>query len=590
MKEKLKSALSQKQLLKILSETDTEISDQVVGDVHTIDVNMMAAINDAEQHLKSSLVDIFHEKPVEVLDAFSELDRSSAEHFEYDFFYMVSFYEAILEKGVYQVEPVIDVSVKLFDQMAGDVSQFVLVAKSGRFCANQQESGLTNAIDYSLDKRGSYLSFVSAFISHLFLIAPERARDYIQKLLSTSDPKLSSIALSSVSSACELYRPNEIISIVEMFKGDQFHMLIPELINILLNIWNSSGEFEKDIERLLIEFVSYQQPKVFQTCVSFLYFSANKLNVDQCLVLLWEIVQFPNEAFGSSLSGLSGVLASLFDLRPIKVIFIVELLLTVNNNNVDLLKSCHQLIEKLRSRKDVSYHLLCHWLTSANPALCQSFYLLFRPTQLQQNIWSKSIWLEDEQLAFVARKVIAYFLLDSEPSKGCWILLRLIETTDTPETKVYIANLIYRYLFLNYPATINEYVLSEKGNIDDDYVEDLISAFTEYFSGFEGALPLLELQPTYRERNILERHQSELRQSVRDELPESPLEKLFPTSQVLYGNESVAYLLVPEGHEKVRQNHPMIVNNYSIEIPRMTIVDPIELEYTMKSFKLEGLL
>ena len=77
-------------------------------------------------------------------------------------------------------------------------------------------------------------------------------------------------------------------------------------------------------------------------------------------------------------------------------------------------------------------------------------------------------------------------------------------------------------------------------------------------------------------------------EEAHEEASKSSLMSLFTTQRLLYGNSSIYYLHKGDG-EQVRQEMEMQSYSHSKEMPRLNVLDPETLDYTLQVYRYEGM-
>jgi len=203
----------------------------------------------------------------------------------------------------------------------------------------------------------------------------------------------------------------------------------------------------------------------------------------------------------------------------------------------------------------------------------------------------KPICLMAEDLAitpseqiFLCRKVIGWFFF--KPITATSILVSVLRVCDK-ETALEVQKLLVQYLLENYGG-VRKYLESipnddpAKGRI-----EKCVAVNIAYMSALNSVPIIKELQPSEHHRRIerlrVADHMHEVHKQARNQ---SPFLSMVKRSVLLYGNRSLSFRKDGDGQLRPVEMD-LKPHGISFEMPRMEVVDPVGLDYTLRVFRTE---
>lgn len=120
------------------------------------------------------------------------------------------------------------------------------------------------------------------------------------------------------------------------------------------------------------------------------------------------------------------------------------------------------------------------------------------------------------------------------------------------------------------------------------HVRTAVERHEAYLDGLKSIGTVPELRPSERQRTMeWHRHADQMNESFRAARKKSIFADLVSESTLLYGTRSVSYL--QQGPETPRRFEvPLSSFGYSMEVPRIDIVDPVGLQQMLMAFKRES--
>lgn len=320
-------------------------------------------------------------------------------------------------------------------------------------------------------------------------------------------------------------------------------------------------------------------------------FNTQEMPATLLQLLIEHLKQVDSESIGTLENidyGISRLLD--FENKEIGLDFLEHLLLahdesvSVNVFDSSFSKICHnaKLLNKVATR----------WFTRGDRALCEAVYKVTR-THLRDGprieVDASELRACDyDHIVFIARKAIGYFFM--QPVTAASMVISLMHHVSDDETLGTLGELLFDPLLMNYPGGTRDYV-KERANQESGKVKQTIDSALvsiEHYLEVLRSVPVLPaLHVSQSQRESYRRHTSEaMAKSMKTAEKRSFFSNLFATSTLLYGNKSINYIYTGTG-EPHRMETPLSSHSISMEFPRMDNIDPYELNYMLRVFKLE---
>lgn len=188
---------------------------------------------------------------------------------------------------------------------------------------------------------------------------------------------------------------------------------------------------------------------------------------------------------------------------------------------------------------------------------------------------------------FICRKAIGWFFL--MPKTAASVLVSVLRVCDD-DTAQEVQKLLVDPLLLNYSG-VREYL--QKLAADDtarNRVEQVLAQNESYLEALRAILLIKELQPSEHHRQIERLSMADqMRDANKKAQDQSVLLNLVKRSVLLYGNRSLSFIKNQENEFR-----PMEIDlkrfGVSFEMPRMELVDPVGLDFTLRVFRMEKIV
>lgn len=262
--------------------------------------------------------------------------------------------------------------------------------------------------------------------------------------------------------------------------------------------------------------------------------------------------------------------------------------------------SAHDELTSLEALDSFSYALLqlppdqlaevvMGWLLSLDPNLGRATMSLVgdhlgdKPLILQLD--GATLDLPDADRILLAHRVIGWLFF--HPITAASLVVGLLEGAGDAATKV-IADILFDPLLINFSGNLGDW-LAERAQDDSDPVQpilaDLLARLEAYIEGLRQVGRIKELRPSERERLIENHRQHEsMRQAHKQAEKKSIFMSIVSRQVLLYGTRSISYFDGPGG-KQLRNEIKMHSFSHSIEAPRLDILEPFDLDYTLRVFR-----
>lgn len=278
--------------------------------------------------------------------------------------------------------------------------------------------------------------------------------------------------------------------------------------------------------------------------------------------------------------------------KPEKAIQLLEELLLTQPN--ELTMEVFDCTAREILNKALISKVLTRWFLRGDRVLCAAVHIIVdahHVDDLPLEIDPTELELADSvHILFIARKAIGY--LFGQPISVSTILISLMRNTTDDEVLKELGGLLFNPLLLNFTGKTRDYI-TRQSRLESCKVKAIIdqalNAIDEYLKELLSVGNLTALHPSEKHQEAYRRHFSQLMtESWKAAEAQSPILNLFSKSLLLYGRKSISYVYSSDGQPH-RMESPL--QSYSIEkdVPRMGELDPIGLDYMLRSFRNERL-
>lgn len=201
------------------------------------------------------------------------------------------------------------------------------------------------------------------------------------------------------------------------------------------------------------------------------------------------------------------------------------------------------------------------------------------------DIGDTALALDDADRILLAHRAVGWLFIHSITAAS--LLLGLLKGASEVATHA-ILDILFDPLLINYSGELAEW-LTERAKTaaepEQAAIANLLTRLEAYIGGLRKAGRIKELRPSERERLIEQhRHHRSMQEAHNAAEKKSVFLSIVSRSVLLYGNRSISYFKGPDG---TTQRNEMKLHTYShsIESPRLDILEPFDLDYTLRVFR-----
>ncbi|VFM95209.1 MAG: hypothetical protein BECKG1743D_GA0114223_100415 [Candidatus Kentron sp. G] len=550
------------------------------------------AERDDRDPLSEELARLHNEGKIDVVAAFRELrnDKRSP-----DFFATEMTFEKILPRIEAPISDVMECVLHLFREAGQDLAIGSIIGSYTDFCA-AEPSRPREAVGLIEASEGKLAGLLTPS-----LVAGSRldAEYYLNEAIRLSAHPDMGIREKAILSLGRIEYPQ--------------NSNLPE--KALMTLEHAIGEEDDDplIANIIWSaFDLYKKRESLETRVTGLIDTALSKGADLTLyaasrILWFENKKIPEPLLDRLLSNLrrvnpskKGVLQNIgYGLRKLlagkdseKAIRFIEDLLIANPESLSLDEFDGVTGELLRDKEGLLNRVMTRWFLRGERVLCEAIHHIVSHRGLSNDlalaVHSNELHSTDaKHILFLARKVIGYLFF--RPVTAAGIVLSLVQHAEDDETKKALLELLFDPLLINYPGKVGDY-LKEHADSGNESVKaackKAMAGFEQYGKELESANDIPELHPYQSQREAYGRHHfRQMSEVTRQGKEKSMLGDLFSESVLLYGRGSIVYVYA--GDKTNRKEIPFQRHRFSTEIPRLSVLAPFDLDYTLRAFQAE---
>jgi len=273
---------------------------------------------------------------------------------------------------------------------------------------------------------------------------------------------------------------------------------------------------------------------------------------------------------------------------PVAVIDFLQVALVKHYGKLSMETFTHT-ASALRQDLPLIGSLITRWFLNGEPALCEAIRDLiagYHGNTPRLAVDVAHIDTSDPNaIAFLARKVIGYLFF--RPATVIAIVASLMAIVPPPMAKD-VGQLTFETMLVNYSGEAQD-ALREEMNAHEEPLKTLLAEPLQQLEAYLAQLPegplLGALQPSQAHREIQTRRRRDLIRAAAEQAESrSVFASLFKKSVMLYGRSSIHYIHTP-GQEPRRMQTSLQKHGVRMEVPRMSIIDPIGLDYILRTFR-----
>ncbi|HHG3166102.1 TPA: hypothetical protein ACPVXP_001573 [Vibrio parahaemolyticus] len=356
------------------------------------------------------------------------------------------------------------------------------------------------------------------------------------------------------------------------------------MLRSILYFGEGFPSYWSQIEDLLIVFVEEASPEVLHAISDILAFQRVELPNNIFHLMIKQLSNVSSE-HNRTISNIDYVLVKLVKTHSSSLaVELLESTLALGVSIADLGYFSRELLSKHR---DLLNHITTRWFLSGETSLCHSVL------ELLQTVTSKDIELkaelvlidDDVRQVFASRKAVGWLFM--RPIAAASFILSIYEVASTTSRKN-LEEILYDPLLLSYPGELKRFLqLCVKQDVQEKLCGNLLEKLEDYHADIEKISGMKELMaPSENLSTYWKDANKEMESAYENASKFSILRDIATTQTLLYGNSSIYYLHQGDG-TRVRQEMKMQSFSHSTEMPRLNVLDPESLDYTLRIFRYE---
>ncbi|CAH7022509.1 conserved hypothetical protein [Vibrio coralliirubri] len=540
-------------------------------------------IRSNDEALKGALADLHNSGDIDLVNIVSVVDKASI---EYNSFSILSAFESTLPSLNSSVEDVLHCLVLIKQQTGRDMA---IGGAYQRFCKAENHRP-RDSVKFILEQSelSTYASFLSSSILSFNSNQMIEAIQTIESLVASANKMVRSQAYLTLGNidvdeahACAIWellyssttseqenscRAGILRAII--FFGGRFPSYWPQIEDLISTTFDDTN---KEVLYVISELVAFQSVTLPKSILNILLKKLANVspehtdtidNIDHLLVRL-----ISNDTPSVAVELLESILA-----------------VGVKVSMLDYFSN-----ELLSKHQELLNHITTKWFLSGTSSLCSGV------SELVNDLTSKDLTLEAEielleqgiKQEFVSHKAVGW--LFTRPIAAASFILSIYNVASTT-TRKQLEQVLYEPLLLSYPGELKQFFQSciDKG-MNENLCERLLNRLQAYHSGIEQVSGLNELMAPSENLSAYWRESNKDMQAAYEKASRSSfISQIATTQKLLYGNSSIYYVHQGNG-DQVRQEVQMRSFSHSTEMPRLNVLDPENLDYTLRVYRHERL-
>lgn len=561
-----------------------EVSNTKEGLLTLINELYFEEINSDEKVLEEALADLHNSGNIDFVNIVSAVEKSSS---RYDFFTVLCAFEKALPSLHVGIEDVLHCLVNLTQLAGRDLAAGGVYRAFERFCRMKTHRP-RDSVKFILEQSelSAYAPFLSSSILSFDSDSVIEAIQTTESLIANRNKVVRHQAYFTLGSldidesqACTIWKllHNSVTNEEEsgcraailraiLYFGEKFPFYWPQIEDLISTF---SGVTQPEALYVMSELTAFQRIDFPESVLNLLL---NKLanvtpdhkgiidNIDHLLVKLVEK--------GASSRA-------------------VELLESVLAAGVEVPALDYFSRELLTRHRALLNHIITKWLLSGTSSLCRGV------SDLLQDVSGSDIELEAEMALlgdevkqeFVSHKAVGW--LFTRPINAASLILSIYRVASATTCNK-LEQVLFDPLLLSYPGDLKRFFQSRTDSEEGSLYDRLLERLQAYHSDIEKVSGMKELMAPSENVNLYWKELNKGMEEAHEEASKSSLMSLFTTQRLLYGNSSIYYLHRGDG-EQIRQEMEMQSYSHSTEMPRLNVLDPETLDYTLRVYRHEGM-
>ncbi|OKY25037.1 hypothetical protein [Thalassotalea sp. PP2-459] len=540
-------------------------------------------IQSDDKSLQRALSELHNSKDINLISLIGNIDRSSCEQ---DFFALLHVFEGAIPLLEDNTENILNCLTNLTIQAGRDLAVGGVYRAFQDYCSlslsRARESILIILNQHKLDPYAPFLSnailaypkdnLVEAIQTAEKLIAHENEFVRRQGYFSLSMLDVEEVQASIIWKLFSISANNE-----------EDNDCCASLLRAVLRFGEKFPHYWQEVEGLLTTINNTNSPEAQYTISDILAFQQAEIPENILLLLIQNLTNISPEHKGI-VDKVDHVLVKLVEKGQVDSA--INILESVISDNVKFSSLDYFSSELLSKHQNLVNHLVTKWFLSGETALCHGILdLIHDSTDKNIEIQADTALLTDEaSKLFVCRKAIGWLFM--RPIAAASLILSIYDSVST-QSHNDLEHALFSPLFLSYPGELSRYFQScIESEVQVQLCQNLLDKLQAYNADLGQVAGLKELRAPSENVNAYWKQFNKSMSEAHEEASKSSIVNLFTTQRLLYGNSSIYYVHTGNG-ERVRQEMQMQSISHSAELPRLNVLDPEVLDYTLRVYRNE---
>lgn len=551
--------------------------------LEAIDKLYFQEITSGDKPLQSALSELHNSKDIDLIALIGNVDKSSCDQ---DFFALLHVFESVLPLLDDNTENILNCLTHLTMQAGRDLAVGGVYRAFQDYCSlslgRTRDSILIILSQHKLD---SYAPFLSSAI----LAYPKdnliEAIQTVEKLIAHENEivrRQGYFALSML--GVDEAQANIIWKLfIISANNEKDNDCCASLLKAVLHFGEKFPHYWQQIEELLVAINKTSSPEAQYTISDTLAFQRAEIP-ENILKLLIQNLTSISPGHKGIIDKIDHVLVKLVEKDQITIA--INLLESVISNGVEFSSLDYFSRELLCKYQELGDHIVTKWFLSGETTLCHGVLdIIHDSTDKNIEIQADMALLADEtSKLFVCRKAIGW--LFTRPIAAASFILSIYDSVSN-QSRNDFEHALFSPLLLSYPGELSRYFQScSESEIQVQLCQHLLDKLQAYNCNLEKVSGLKELRAPSENVNAYWKQFNKSIAEAHEEASKSSIVSLFTSQTLLYGNSSIYYVHTGNG-ERVRQETQMQSISHSTELPRLNVLDPEVLDYTLRVYRSE---
>lgn len=562
-----------------------EVSDTKEGLLALICELYYEEISSDHKVLEQALTELHNSGSIELVNIVSTVEKCSS---RYDFFTILHAFENVLPSLDASIEDVLRCLVNLTHLAGRDLAAGGVYRAYERFC-RMETNRPRDSVRFILEQSdvSAYAPFLSSSILSYGSGSVVEAIQTTERLIAIGNSAVRHQAYFTLGSidagelqACTIWE-----QLCSSVTNEEESGCRAAILRAILHFGEKFPLYWTKIEDLISTFSEVTHPEALYVISELTAFQRIDFPESVMNLLLNQLATIAPEHKGT-IDNIDHLLVKLVEKGACSDA--LKLLESLVAADVEILAFDYFSRELLTKHRILLSHIITKWLLSGTSALCRGV------SDLLNDVSGNDIELEAEMSVlgdevkqeYVSRKAIGW--LFTRPITATSLILSIYGIASST-TREKLEQLLYSPLLLSYPGDLRRFFQSRiDSDIERNLCERLLKRLHDYQSDIDKISGMRELMAPSENVSLYWKELNKGMEEAHEEASKSSLMSLFTTQRLLYGNSSIYYLHKGDG-EQVRQEMEMQSYSHSKEMPRLNVLDPETLDYTLQVYRYEGM-